>query len=141
MKRKSILLALAMSALLMLALTGCGKSVFGVAENTEKRISITAENADKDAFFMVGSLEVADGERIVITSSLAKGAVRVEIVAAPEDQSMDSFPKMDGDAIITADVSRTDGASGTVPAGSYLLRAVCLEKATGTIQIEVRPVG
>ena len=75
MKRKSILLALAMSALLMLALTGCGKSVFGVAENTEKRISITAENADKDAFFMVGSLEVADGERIVITSSLAKGAV------------------------------------------------------------------
>lgn len=141
MKRKSILLALAMSALLMLALTGCGKSVFGVAENTEKRITITAENADKDAFFMVGSLEVADGERIVITSSLAKGAVRVEIVAAPEDQSMDSFPKMDGDAIITADVSRTDGASGTVPAGSYLLRAVCLEKATGTIQIEVKPAG
>lgn len=141
MKRKSILLALAVPMLLMLTLTGCGKSVFGVAEYTEKRITITAENADKDAFFMVGSLEVAEGEQIVITSSLTKGSVRVEIVAAPEDQSMDSFPEMDGNAIITADVSRTDGASGTVPAGSYLLRALCLEKATGTVQIEVKPAG
>ena len=44
---------------------------------------------------------------------------------------------MDGAAIISADLVRTDGASGTVPAGTYLLRAACLEKATGTIQIDV----
>ena len=122
-----------------LVLTACGKSEFGVTENTGKRMTITAENADKDAFFMAGSLEVADGEQITIAANLEKGSIKVEIVAAPEEQSMDHFPEMDNDAVITADLSRTDGASGTVPAGSYLLRAACLEKATGTVQIEVKP--
>ena len=124
-----------------LALSACGQSSFGVTENTGKRMTITAENVEKDAFFMAGSLEVADGEQIVINSSLTKGSIMVEIVGTPEEQSIDSFPEMDGDAMITANVSRTDGASGTVPAGSYLLRATCLEKATGTVQIDVQPMG
>lgn len=126
-------------ALLTLTLTACGKSEFGVTENTGKLMMITAENAAKDALFLVGSLDVADGEQIVITSNLAKGSVRVEIVAAPEEQSIDKLPDMNGEAIISADVTSTMGASDTVPAGSYMLKATCLEKATGTIQIEVEP--
>ena len=43
-------------------------------------MTITAQNADKDAFFMVGSLDVADGEQIDISANLTKGSVRVEIV-------------------------------------------------------------
>ena len=126
-------------ALAMLTLTACGKSEFGVSENTGKQMTITAQKADRDAFFMVGVLEVDDGEQIVITSSLTKGAIRVEIVGETEEQSIDELPDMDGEAIITADLKSTDGASGTVPAGSYMLRATCLEKATGTVQIEVKP--
>ena len=126
-------------ALAMLTLTACGKSEFGVSENTGKQMTITAQKADRDAFFMVGALEVDDGEQIVITSSLTKGAIRVEIVGETEEQSIDELPDMDGEAIITADLKSTDGASGTVPAGSYMLRATCLEKATGTVQIEVKP--
>ena len=125
--------------MLMLTLTACGKSEFGVSENTGKQMTVTAQNADKDAFFMVGSLDVADGEQIVITSKLTKGSVRVEIVAASEKQSIDKLPDMNGEAIIAADLEKQDGASGTVAAGSYLLRATCLKKATGTIQIEVKP--
>ena len=45
---------------LTMVLTACGKSEFGLTENTEKKMTITAERADKDAFFMVGSLEVSD---------------------------------------------------------------------------------
>ena len=126
-------------ALLVLMLTGCGKSEFGVTENTGKLIMITADSADKDAFFMTGSLEVADGEQIIISSELTKGSIRVEIVDAPDEQNMNELPEMDSEAIITANVSRTDGASGTVPPGNYLLRATCLEKATGTVRIEVKP--
>ena len=125
--------------ILMLTLTACGKSEFGVSENTGKQMTVTAQNADKDAFFMVGSLDVDNGEQIVITSDLTKGSVRVEIVEAPKNQSIDEFPVMDGEPIITAVLENRTSAAGTVAAGSYLLRATCLEKATGTIQIEVKP--
>ncbi len=124
--------------ILILTLTACGKSEFGVTVNTGKKITVTAQNADKDAFFMDGSLDVANGEQIVITSSLTKGSVRVEIVAASEEQSIDKLPDLNGEAIITADLENGDSVSGTVAAGSYLLRAICLEKASGTIQIEVK---
>lgn len=125
--------------ILMLTLTACGKSEFGVTENTGKQITVTAHDADKGASFMVGSLDVAEGEQIVITSKLTKGSVRVDIVASSEEQSIDKLPDMNGEAIITADLESGDSVSGTVATGSYYLRAACLEKATGTILIEVKP--
>ena len=74
----------------------------------------------------------------MITSDLTKGSVRVEILKAPEEQSVHELPELDGEPIITANLTAADGASGTVPAGNYLLKATCLEKATGTVRIEVR---
>ena len=138
MRRTVVLMAL---LLLTLMLTACGKSVFAITENTEKRMTITAENANKDAFFMVGTLVVDDGEMIDITSNLSEGEVRVEIVASPEEQTADKLPDLSGDPIITANLQRTDEASGTVPAGDYSVRATCAKKATGTITIEVKKAG
>ena len=135
--RKAIALLLAI--LLLSALTACGRSEFGPSENTGKKMTITAENAARDAFFMSGSLEVAEGEQIVITSDLAKGSIRVEIVEVSEEQSIDKLPDLDGEAILTAELDSTEGASGTVPAGWYMVKATCLEKATGTVRIEVKP--
>ena len=135
--KKAVVLSVLL--LLTLMLTACGRSEFGLTENTGKRMTLTAENAEKDAFFLTGSLEVGEGESIVITSDLSKGSIRVEILAAPESQSIDQLPETDGPAVITANLVRTDGASGTVAAGTYLLRATCLEKATGTVTVEVKP--
>ena len=132
-------LAFILSILLLAALTACGRSEFGPSENTEKKMTITAENAARDAFFMSGSLEVAAGEQIVITSDLAKGSIRVEIIEVPGEQSADKLPEMDGEAIITADLDSTESASGTVAAGWYMVKATCLERATGTVRIEVKP--
>ena len=140
MKRMTSFTMIIALVLSMLVLTACGKSEFGVSENTEKKMTITAENADKDAFFMVGSLEVADGEQIAITSSLTKGSVRVEIVGTSEEQSIDQIPDMNAEATLTADLKSTDSVSGTVEAGTYMLKATCLEKATGTVLVEVTPV-
>lgn len=136
---KKIVAAALAAMLAVLVLTACGNQVFGLSENTPKRMTLTAERAEKNLFFMVGSLEVDEGEQIVISSALTKGSIRVEIVRADAEQSIDKLPETDGEAVITANLSGTEGASGTVPAGSYLLRAVCLEKATGTVQIEVKP--
>ena len=141
-ERTKSIVCLSVAALLILSalmLTGCGKSEFGMIENTEKRMVIDAKNAQKDAFFSVGSLEVEEGEKIEISSDLKKGSVRVEIIGMSEEQSIDKLPEMDGEPIIRADLTKTDGCAGTVAAGSYMLSATCLEKATGTILIEVKP--
>ena len=140
MKRMTSFTMIIALVLSMLVLTACGKSEFGVSENTEKKMTITAENADNDSFFMVGSLEVADGAQIAITSNLTKGSVRVEIVGTPEEQSIDQIPDMNAEATLAADLKGTDSVSGTVEAGTYMLKATCLEKATGTVLVEVSPV-
>ena len=127
---------LAVSALLF---AGCGKSQFGLTENTEKRMVLTAQNADKGDFFMVGTLVVDEGEQIVIASDLSKGSIRVEMIESPASQSAEDMLEFSGNTIITADLNTTEGASGTVPAGDYMLKATCLEKASGTVTIEVKP--
>ncbi len=134
--------ALAFSAvMILLMLTACAKSEFGLSDNTEKLMTITAQNAGKDMFFGVGSLVVEDGEEIVITSDLKKGAVRVELTGMPEEQNIDKIPDLDGPASFTADVRGSGETTGTVlPAASYFLKAVCLERATGTVRVEVKPV-
>ena len=139
MKRIKIFAGIIALLLAELRLTACGKSEFGMSENTEKRMTITAENADKKDFFAVGSLEVEDGEQIVVTSNLKRGSIRVDLIGTPAEQSSDQVPEVDSEATMTAELTGTDGVSGTVPAGSYLLRATCLEKASGTVVIEVQP--
>ena len=139
MKRNKALIAIMALVLSLLMLTACGKSEFGMSENTGKRMVVTAQNADKDAFFMVGSLEVDEGEQIAITSNLTKGSVRVEIIGVPAEQSIDELPDLNVEPIITANLHSNDQQSGTVSAGTYMLKATCLEKATGTVLIEVQP--
>lgn len=137
-KARKITIIIAVLAL-MLTLTACGKSEFGVTENSSNHMTVTAQNAARDAFVMTGSLDVVSGEQIVIAADLAKGSVRVEIVRAPDSQSASEIPELNGEAIMTANLVSTESASGTVPAGSYLVRATCLEKATGTVQVDVVP--
>ena len=66
--------------------------------------------------------------------------LKQEIIAAAAEQSIDQLPDLNDEAAITALLKSTDSVSGTVAAGSYMLKAVCVEKATGTVQIEVVPV-
>ena len=138
MHRKIFAVILA-GILSLLMLTACGKSQFGLTENTEKRMVITAERAAKDDFFLVGSLTVDEGEQITISSDLEKGSVRVEIFRWGEEQDADTLPETGGEATLTANLHAADGASGTVEPGNYSLKAVCLEKATGTVTVEVVP--
>lgn len=139
MKKTTLSAVILVLILALPALTACGKSEFAVTENTGKRMTISAANAAKDAFFMVGSLEVEEGEQIAINADLAKGTIMVEIVKAAAEQSIDEFPDLNAEAVIMATLKATDSTAGTVGAGSYMVRATCLEKATGTIEIDVNP--
>ena len=137
MNRKSRVLAVILLAVLMLS--ACGRSEFGTSEVTEKKMVITAENAGKDDFFMSGSLAVEEGEMITASAELSKGQIRVEIFKEPEEQSIEEVPEMDGEPTIKKKKKNGESVSGTVPAGSYMVKATCLEKAKGTVVIEVVP--
>ena len=139
MKKIIYIVLAAVLAMSMLAMSSCAKQEFGVTDNTEKAMTITAKNAEKDTMFMVGSLEVEEGEQVSISSDLESGSVKVEIIPGADDQSIDELPDMDGEAVITAEVGPGAGSSGTLDPGSYMLRATVVEKATGTIQVDVTP--
>ena len=132
----AVILALALSALL---LAGCGKSEFGVIQNDPDRIVISAENADKDAFFVTGTLEVAEGQQIKAAADLEKGSIRVEIYAAPENVENVSELTDLGDALLTGNLKADESVAGGMAAGSYLVKAICLEKATGSVEVTVQP--
>ncbi len=129
--KRTVGLALAVLLALLMLLTACAKSSWNVV-NTDNGITLTVENAGKDAEYALGTLQVEEGEVIVLAADLTKGTVRVQVFAADEQGES-------GEALLTADFRSTEKASGTMPAGQYLLKAVCLEEATGTVRAEARP--
>ena len=138
--KKIVYLALAaVLAMSMLAMSGCSKSEFGVTENTEKAMTIEAKKASVDSMFMVGTLEVAEGDQIVVTSDLENGRVKIEIIPGADDQSVDELPDMDVEAVMTGEIVAGGGMSGTMDPGSYYVKATVLEKADGTIRLDVIP--
>ena len=139
MKRVKAVALVLVLALSMLMLAGCGKSEFGVTGNTGKQMTISAKNAARDAAFMTGTLDVEEGEKVVMSAELEKGEIRVEIIEAPAGQDMSVLPDFDGEPILTGNLNDGESASGTMAAGSYMVRATCLEKATGVVTIDVQP--
>ncbi|MBQ8067800.1 MAG: hypothetical protein IJ201_05575 [Solobacterium sp.] len=139
MKNRKTLFRIAVLALSAVMLAACGKSQFGVIENTEKKMVIDAENADKDDMIMTGGLEVGEGETVTITSGLTKGEVRVELFAQPEEQSIEEVAVPEGEPDLMANLKPNEAATAEMTAGYYIVRATCLEKASGTVQIDVTP--
>ncbi|MBQ6471115.1 MAG: hypothetical protein IJJ33_03965, partial [Victivallales bacterium] len=85
------------------------------------------------------SLEVSDGEQVVFTSDLKKGTIGIALIRMPEEQSIDELTDYDDAESYQYEFSSTDSASDLIPSGSYLVKAVCLKKASGTVQIAVKP--
>jgi hypothetical protein len=79
---------------------------------------------------------VEEGEKITASADLSKGSVKVEIFLESGEQSMDQMPQLEDEPTLTANFQKTDGMEGTVEAGTYMVKATCLEKATGSIVIE-----
>jgi hypothetical protein len=139
MKRRNRFALITVLAILMLTLSACGQSYFKVDENTGKSMLISAQKAGKDSYFMSGSLTVEEGEEITASADLSKGRIRVEIFLESGEQSKDQMPQLEEEPALSANLQGTDSMSGTVNPGTYMVQATCLEKATGSIVIEVGP--
>ena len=135
MKKILTLLVIVMIAAGMFIMTSCGGS-FSVI-GYEKSVKIGADNASEDTTSTVGGLEVAEGEKITINSSLDNGTIKIEVFKGPDDQSADEVPEPEGDPVMTFDASGGDSLSGTVDPGYYFVTATVKEKATGNIELIV----
>lgn len=139
MKKKAF--SVLMTFVLLLSafnLTACSSSEFGGEVVDEKNMTITAENADKEDSFMVGSLEVGQGEEFVISSGLTKGSITLSFILAPEDQNIDELPDLDVEPVITTEVFDNTTQYFAADPGDYYVKAEVTDKATGTINIAVQ---
>ena len=93
--------------------------------------TVTAKNADKDLFFAAGSLEVEEGETAVMTSHLEQGEVKVELF-----DSSGEMPDISKEAIMMFIAEGETELKGTLPEGSYMIRATVLKKASGTVTVK-----
>jgi D-alanyl-D-alanine carboxypeptidase len=139
MKKKAF--SVLMTFVLLLSafnLTACSSSEFGGEVVDEKNMTITAENADKEDSFMVGSLKVDQGEEFVIGSALEKGSITISLILAPEDQNIDELPDLDVEPVITTEVFDNTTQYFAADPGDYYVKAEVTDKATGTINIAVQ---
>ena len=135
--KKNMIKVMAAAMLAAVALAGCTKSELVCDAADSKDVVITANRAAKDDFFMVGTLEVDEGETIRIKPELSKGTILIELILEEEEQSMEELPDFDAAAAAVFEVSGT-GEVTTDPAemtGSYMVRVTVTEKATGTVHI------
>lgn len=139
MKKMICMIAFALSLFSVFTLSACGKAEFSGVVNTEKSMTVEAKNASREDFFMTGDLEVAEGEQIAVNSGLEKGCIRIEIIRMEGNDNIDELPNLDGEPVITMNASGTDQQVCGVQPGEYMVRATCVEKATGTVVIEVKP--
>ena len=122
----------------MLAFAACSTSEFSLEGSDEKKMTVSAKNGEKDSVAAVGGLVVGEGEMVVVTADLTEGSIRVEVMEA-EETGEEEAPDLSGEVIFTANLESTDSSSAEMNAGEYMVRATCLEQATGTVTIEVVP--
>lgn len=140
MKKKTCIILAGILAMSMMALCACGGSSLGITGNSEKNMTVEAKNAAQGDFVLTGSLEVTEGEQVVIASSLEKGELKIELYATPAEQSAKELPDVeDSEPVVMSNASGTETVSATVPEGSYMVKVTSVEKATGTVQIDVTP--
>ena len=122
----------------MVLMASCGTE-FGLTENTGKAMTVNAKRAAKDSMFVVGVLDVEEGEAISVTSDLEKGEVNLDFLLSENGEYIDEIPDYDGEPVFVVKAAPEVSSSASLEKGEYYLRATVTEKATGTIKIEVVP--
>ena len=133
------IVVLALSAVAMM--TACGSGDLSVNADDPKNIVITAENADTDMDVMSGSLDVAEGEQLVVEPALENGALDIDLIRMAEDQSAEEVPDIDEDFDPSCSFTASGDETQTldVAKGSYYIKITVSEKADGTVTLKAQP--
>ncbi len=141
MKKIVVLISLSILTLAMLLMVSCGGGVTLSGDvQDESHIVFTADKAAEGDFVMTGTLEVGEDQQILIDSALDPGAAQLEFVNNEGMDNMDEIPE-GAEASYTTDVSGVESQAISFGAGSYMVRVTVTEKATGTIDVQVKGIG
>ena len=133
MKRKSVLM-MALTILLVLAVSGCSKPLFNVTENEDNTISITAENAAADSegisYITAGENEILIAE----TDFKEEGEIELRIFKATFGE--EDFPDEPDQ---TQNISGTGSTEIPLEPGEYTISVKVLSKISGTATLRMAP--
>ena len=136
--RKRFALIVAVLVMAMLAMNACSKNTLVMNSESEKSMTVEVTKAATGDFALTGSLEVAEGEQVVMTQNMEKGEVLIELYGTPAEQSAEEMPDIEGgEPVMKLNADGAGSMSGTLPAGSYMVKATVIKKASGTVQIDV----
>ena len=137
-------LVILLMALLVLCLSGCKKSNFGVRVNEDMNVEINAENASNDMFGAASGFEVAEGQKVYIEPALTKGEISVRINAvsltdidAKPEELLEAVTGTDN-TVLDLKINGIETSEYELEPGTYSVSANVLTKADGKVIITVR---
>ena len=122
--------------LALLVLSGCSSTytTTAIGRNTKIEVKEAADGAEGESF----PIEVGNGEKLVFTSTLESGQLKIDIVevmnTAPSDEP-DDYVYFDSVETVTLGPGDTKEAS--VPAGEYVLQFTAIGDTSGTIEVTI----
>ena len=141
--KRTLILIIAIIACAVL-LTGCKKSNFALRINEDNTAVIEAVRASEGSFGGAGSLEVAEGQKLVIESKLGKkGEISLkfigEAIPGPDAEAKQLIETVTSEeAVLEVTLKGDETAEYEIAPGVYFLSGKVLSKANGTVQISVR---
>ena len=141
--KKNYLTVIAIIVITAFAIAGCGKTelILEAAEDGNS-MNVEATNAGEEDFATSGTLNVKDGDKVIIEPAFEEGEVNVKLIPAEgidenaNEKELESA--LDGDnAVLSELISGDKAVSFDVPPGDYYVSVVVTEKATGTATIKV----
>jgi len=121
MRKKTMILSVLVLAMAMLVMVSCGKSELVGDIVDDKTMNITANNAGDGDYFMTGTLEVEGKEQVTITPDLKNGSLKIEFIAADDNEDIEEVPNTDVEAVYTAYVSGTETQTVGFGEGEYMV--------------------
>ncbi len=88
---------------------------------------------------MTGTLEVDEGEQIIITSEMTKGSIKLDFINTEGNDDIEKLPEIGNEAQLTVEASGSQINTCGIEEGDYMLKAEVTEKATGTVTISIQP--
>ena len=141
MKRVFTAITVAVLVLSMLIMVSCG-SEFSGEVNNEKSMSIKANKAAPGNYFVTGSLVVEEDEEIETASDLESGSIELQFISTEGMDNIDEVPDLESAGPVCATiVSGSDTEHFSFGAGTYMVKAIVIGKATGSIEVTIKKVG
>lgn len=145
MKKKTLFICMMILTLALSLMVSCGGGTTLSADvQDEGHMVFTANKAAADDFVLTGTIVVGKDQQVLIDSALDPGAATVEFISNEGLDNEDEVPNelpAESKPAYAANVSGIESQAAFFGEGEYMVRVTITEKATGTIDLQVKEIG